>query len=170
MRSREGVPAVGGHDDRAHSSLMPGISMEVTGRQIPKPERAVVGGRQGMTAIRSHRDGGHVIVVPGKGTNKLAGRQVPQPERAVVRGREGMAAVRGDRHRGPTLSSCPVNERRGTPVFRSHSLRVVSSEPESTLSPSGVAANAVTAASCPAEECGSSRWLVCRSQSLRVLS
>ena len=71
----------------------------LAGRQIPQPQRVVIGAGEGAAAVGQHRHRVDRIGVPFEGAQGLAGREIPQPQRVVIGAGEGAAAVGQHRHR-----------------------------------------------------------------------
>src|SRR5262249_52977711 len=60
---------------------------------LPEPEGAVLGAREGIATIGGHRYRLHGSLVAGKSTDGLAGHEIPEPERAIGGGRKGVPTV-----------------------------------------------------------------------------
>src|SRR3990170_2582132 len=128
--------------------------------QVPHLERVIFRTRYSPSSVRGHGYGQHPMGMTLQGTQHLEGFQVPQPKRCIgIVERDSPSAIRGHGYRfdlvfvplkGAELLErlqvphleCGV--RRVSPVSRSHTLSVVSVEPETARLPSRVMATAQT--------------------------
>ena len=64
----EGVAPIGGYRHRAHPMLVTGErAKELSGLQVPEPQRAVIGAGEGMAAVGAHRHRDHRIFMACEG-------------------------------------------------------------------------------------------------------
>ena len=100
----------------------------------------------GLTATARHR-----TLVPGELAEPLAGGEVPDRHGAGRRSRRRRAGRRGSPPRTSPHPWCPASTRSRSPVARSQTATVPSSEPETTCRPSGLTATARHRTSVPGE-------------------
>ena len=106
-----------------------------SGLKVPHRHRHVLGARDDVPPVATQRHGSHLIPVPSQFVQPCSGLEIPHRDRTVLGARDDVPPVAAHRHGHHTLLVAGELVKR-TPVPKSHTATVRSSEPETMCRPS----------------------------------